>query len=460
MEQAAQEERSGAVGDSEPRIGFWRRNRIDCALVVLVLAVVAPIVAENNAQPASRLDLTASLVEHHSVDIAGYPLGVDYSIYHGFRSDKAPGQPILATPAYALAKVVGAETASRLRQNKNLTLWWVTLWSATLPFALLLVLMRRTAVRYAPHRALVATVALGFCTLLAPYAINLYGHMLAALFAFGAWSLLSRPGGDARRLFVVGLLVGLAVFVEYEAAVVALVLLVYTAVRFRSRVGWYVLGAIPGAVALVSYQWVAFGAPWHTPQASYVGNLNGHHANGLRFPLSHIGELLWNPSRSLLITSPLVLVAVGCAAIAARQAVGDVRAHAWVALGVFIGYVLVVASSDATTMGEHPGPRFLVVAIAFLAVPLAAMWNRVRGFALIASAWGAFVMGMATFSSLLLGEGESLLHADFARIAHHSFSPTLWSMSLGDLGVVVYVVTIAAATWLLLRAASTPELAT
>jgi hypothetical protein len=457
MEQAVQQDVGTHSGFWHS--GFWRRNRIDCALVVLVLAVVAPIVAENNAQPASRLDLTASLVEHHSVDITGYPLGVDYSVYHGFRSDKAPGQPILATPVYALAKIAGAESAAHRRQSRDLTLWWVTLWSATIPFALLLVLMRRTAARCAPDCALVATVALGFCTLLAPYAINLYGHMLAALFAFGAWSLLSRPGGDARRLFLVGLLAGLAVFVEYEAAVVALVLLVYAGLRYRGRVGWYVLGAVPGLLALVSYQWIAFGAPWHTPQASYVGNLNGHRANGLRFPLPHIGELLWNPSRSLLIASPLVLVAVGCAAVAARQAVGDIRAHAWVALGVFIGYVLVVASSDATTMGEHPGPRFLVVAIAFLVVPLAAMWNRVRAFALIASAWGAFVMAMATFSSLLLGEGESLLHAYFARIAHHSFSPTLWSMSLGDLGVVLYFVTIVAASLWLLRAASTPELA-
>ena len=461
MEQAAQEERSGAVGESKPRIGFWRRNRIDCALVVLALAVMAPIVAENNAQPASRLDLTASLVEHHSVDISGYPIGVDYSRYHGFRSDKAPGQPILTTPFYALAKVVGAESASHLRQKKNLTLWWMTLWSATIPFALLLVLMRRTAARFVSGRtALVATLALGFCTLLAPYAVNLYGHVMAALFAFGAWSLLSRSDGDVRRLLLAGILVGLAVFVEYEAAVVALVLLVYTAVSFRSRVGWYLLGGIPGVLALTSYQWIAFGAPWHTPQASYAGNVNGQPANGVRLPFAHVGELLWNPSRSLLIVSPLVLVAVGCAVVAARQASGGVRAQAWVALGVFVGYVLVVASSQATTMREHPGPRFLVVAIPFLIVPLAVMWDRVRALALISSVWGGFFMAMATLSSLLLGMDEPLLHAYVNRITHHSFSPTLWSMSIGDAGSVFYLATVVAAILLLRRSASATQLAT
>ena len=60
------------------------------------LAMLAPLVGTNNAQPASRFDLSAALVEHRTVNIDGYPRGVDYSVYHGIRSDKAPGQAILA----------------------------------------------------------------------------------------------------------------------------------------------------------------------------------------------------------------------------------------------------------------------------------------------------------------------------------------------------------------------------
>ena len=70
---------SGAPAEPAAAPGFFRRNRVDLALVLLVSAVFGPIVAANSAQPASRINLTAALVEHRTVDVAGYPHGVDYA---------------------------------------------------------------------------------------------------------------------------------------------------------------------------------------------------------------------------------------------------------------------------------------------------------------------------------------------------------------------------------------------
>ena len=72
----------------------------------------------DTAQPASRYDLTASLAEHGSVDLTPYRkgLGVDHALYKGhLRSDKAPGQPLLAVPVYLAGRAIGAESAAHPR---------------------------------------------------------------------------------------------------------------------------------------------------------------------------------------------------------------------------------------------------------------------------------------------------------------------------------------------------------
>src|SRR5262249_29124416 len=142
-------------------------------------------------QPASRVALTAALTDRHTVSLEHYEhvLGIDRSLHNGqLRGDKAPGQPFLAVPAYATARVVGAQSASVLRVRGNLTLWWVTLWTAAIPGVLLLVLLFREASRRLRTRAAVGmAVALFAGSQLLLYSTSLYGHVLAALTAFSCW---------------------------------------------------------------------------------------------------------------------------------------------------------------------------------------------------------------------------------------------------------------------------------
>ena len=421
--------------------------------MLFALAILAPLVGANNAQPASRFDLSAAIVEHGTVNIDGYPRGVDYSVYHGIRSDKAPGQAILATPFYAVARLVGAESASHTRHDGNLTLWWVTLWSATIPFAALLVVMRRTIARVAPGAALPATLAVGFGTLLLPYSVNLYGHVLAALAAFGAWSVLSKAPDVRARAIVAGLLAGIAVFVEYEAILIVATLFVFVAIRNRRAIGWYVLGVLPGALALMSYEWIAFGAPWKLPYETYEADVPHKSVTGMQMPFGVAARLLFSPSRGLLLVSPVILLAVACAIwLARRDERPAIRTHARVGLVVCGLYLLAVALARATNVQEIPGPRFLIVAIPFVAVPLAASWERIRVVAILAATWGAIVMGLATITSLLVGDGEPLFHAYRARLRAHDFLPTLWSLGFGSAGAVLWFVIIAAAVAFLVRA--------
>src|SRR3989442_8139294 len=169
-------------------------RRLAVLLAVALLIVLGPFVGPDTAQPASRYVLTANLAEHGSVDLGPYRprLGVDRAFYRGhLRSDKAPGQPILAVPVYVVGRALGADSAVHAHETGDLGLWWVTLWSATVPFVVLVALMFLAAERFA-RRNVALTVALlvGVSTMMLPHAVNLYGHDLAALLGFGASLLL------------------------------------------------------------------------------------------------------------------------------------------------------------------------------------------------------------------------------------------------------------------------------
>ena len=234
------------------------------ALCLLWLVAVGPIVTDMSAQPAPRFALTGALVDDGAIVIDGYRLGVDKAERDGhLYSDKAPGQEVLAVPAYVAARAVGAEPARVDRVESNLTLWWVTFWSAVLPGVGIILLVAVAGHRRGTPVPVAALATLAFGTMLLPFSVNLYGHVLAALLGFAAWLVIDRRPSTIGRALVAGGLVGVAVLVEYQMAIVALALVALLVVR-RSWTGLVAFAAagLPSAVALGAYQAAAFGSPW------------------------------------------------------------------------------------------------------------------------------------------------------------------------------------------------------
>jgi hypothetical protein len=342
-----------------------------------------------------------------------------------------------------------------LRYDRDLTLWWLTFWSATIPFAALLVMIRRTAVRFvAPGAAMVITLALGFGTVITPYAANLFGHVLAAALAFGAWILLEGGRESRARLAVSGLLVGTGVTVEYQVGIIALVLLVAAFVLVRRRAWWFVLGAVPPALVLGFYQWRAFGAPWRLPFGYFAGTINGTNEGGYSIPGARgFFDVLFS-GRGLLFASPLVLVGMVAAVAAARAGDRTARLHGWIALPIVAAYVGLVAGWSGTPTLETPGPRYLAPLVPFLAVPLCVVWTRWKRLIVGTAVWGAIVQLAATVAGVAIGQNEPLLHAYVPRISGGHFVPTVWSISIGEAGILLYLVTVAAAIWFVVRSES------
>ncbi|MCU1428961.1 MAG: hypothetical protein JWL83_2961 [Actinomycetia bacterium] len=433
-----------------------RDQRLAWLLALAVLVIVGPIVAAPSAQPASRYALTAALAEHHTIDIGRYRhnLGVDHAVYDGrWRSDKPPGQPLFAVPFSTVGRLIGLQPATYLRRGGDLGMWWVTVWSSMIPFAVIVMMLFGAIRRVAARTAFPVAVAFAGSTLLLPYGAQLYGHVLAAACAFGAWLVAdSARRGDRGRLLAAGALAGCAFAVEYHAAIVAVVVAIVVAVRHRRGLWWYALGAVPPLAITALYQWAAFGAPWRLPYGYYAGVINGSSDGGYAIPSLASVVRVFTSSNGLLVLTPLAVIAIGASVHVALRP-GVARVHALVALAVTVPYIALVAGWSGTALAESPGPRYLIPALPFLAVPLAVVWDRVRRLAILATGWGALVMAGATFTYMNVGIGEPRISGYVQHLRAHDFPATLWSIGFGRTGVVLYVTSVAAVVVALARAA-------
>ena len=442
----------GVLARAFPHVDTW--------IVLFVLVAFGPIVQELTAQPASRIALTAAVAEHHTVSVAGYPLGVDrVTLADGrLRSDKAPGQPFLAIPVYAAGRALGFQPAAHDRTLDNLGLWWITLWSTVLPLCVLTVLMRRTAASLGASAPIAGALSITFATTMTAFSAVLYAHVLAATFAFGAWYVLRRAAPERPQPWLVaGALTGAAVVTEYTTLLLALLFTAFVLWKARTRLGWFVLGALPFGVAAGLYNQSAFGKPW---RVSYGVEYAARGVHGRIFgvgvpSLTSLGQLFFD-ERGFLLSTPIVLVAVAFAISLVRRP-GPARIDAVVGLIAFTTFLLMQAGWPNPWGGESPGPRYMIPALPFLAVPLAMGWKRAPFVARAAAAWGAVCMGAATLAAHggLVPDHTSLFTWWVHEMRTGDVTSTLWTMALGNVGWIVYAAIVVAVGVNLVRVADT-----
>ena len=246
------------VAPPEPIRLPWRRPRREALLLALVaLVALSPLYPVNDGQDVSRVCLARALVHLRlSADnCLVAPLAVDRSSYGGhLYSDKAPGLSVIEAPVAAAVGVGPAPTWP----NESVRLWAVRILSSGLAFILCALLVGRVAEGLAPGYGGLSLVAFALGTLVAPLAAANFDHVPAGALGLSAFLLAwdRRPG-------LAGLLAGVALLTEYESGVIVAVVAIYVALQGRRSIGRYAAGALPGALLLASYDWLAFGAPWH-----------------------------------------------------------------------------------------------------------------------------------------------------------------------------------------------------
>ncbi len=429
-----------------------RRWRAELLLAAVVLLLAAPIMQPLMAQQASRYALTAALVDQRTVVLDDYEatLGVDRALRDGHTySDKAPGQPVLATPVYLVYRLIGGEPATEYRPWGNLGLWFASLISAAFPAALLAAGMRRLALRIAPRFATPAALAVAVGTMLLPFATQLFSHVLSAALALGAYLLLMDRPVSRWRLIGAGALAAAAITVEYSAGIASVVLFGVAVARHHWRAGWFVLGGAPLGALLGLYHWITWGSPFRFSYQFSQFNQNKTGVIGVHPPQSLVALEVLFGERGLFFLTPIVLVGVAGAVVLLRDR--DRRFHSVVALTVFGLFCLHMFGWGNPTGGASPGPRYVIPSLPFLVVGVAEGLRRWPFAAGLAGLISAATMGLATLTLPLAPRDHPFALAYWAqRAAEGEWAQTLFTRTIGSWALwppVVAAVLVAA--WLL-----------
>jgi len=347
----------------------------------------------NNPNENARVWATRAIVEHGVLNIDevqrewGYVNDKAKNDKHVY-SGKAPGASFLGVP------VLAAQTKLRHllgwpSPNKIETTFWLRLLAVKVPLALFFWFFAgyvERVTRSATARDL-AVVGLGLGTLMYPYGQIFVGHALAAASAFGCFMLLApaeeQPelDGQSRALLFAGLLCGLCVMFEYQAAIVAAILTVYAVHRYRSRVLPFFVGAAPPAVALGAYHTALFGRPWRFPfgnveNPEFLRTAHSAGFHGLALPkLGAIVSSLFAPEYGLFVFSPLL--ALGAIAAIALVVRGP-RREGVVLAGIAAAMLLFLGGMSNWRAGWCVGPRYITTVAPFLAFAIARAWPAVR----------------------------------------------------------------------------------
>ena len=341
---------------------------------------------------ASRLMLTYSLVDRGTIRIDGLEGQTgDRARFEGHSyTDKLPGYPLLATPAYAAAKALRGLPDHPLNA-KGIPHWeadyWTTLLTSGLATALLGALLASWAgdLGCGPWRCVLVGLAYGLTTPAYAYATLAYGHQFSALALLGSFRLIWRAPGSKRvkrSLALAGALAATAAIIELQVGPVAAVLGLYAlALTLVGRlpvsgVLAFGLGALVPTAVLLGYNQLAFGSPWdmgyfHEVHASFAKVHSRANPLGLGGPdWSRLVPLLIGRRRGLLVYAPiLVLAAPGWLALLIRRFWGV----ATVSLASSVAVFLVNLSYPEWTGGWSTGPRLLVPLLPFAMLAVAGL---------------------------------------------------------------------------------------
>ena len=251
-------------------------------------------------------------------------------------------------------------------------LWWVTFWSATLPCGRAARAPVRRRARRSPGRSVALAVTLlprasARCCCRTPRTCSVTTSPRSS--AFGAWIVArtrSRSNPAASRSPVCS--PARRCSCEYETAIIVPRCSPATcSIRNRRRIVQFAARRVRRCSRWPWYQWRAFGAPWRTPAAFYAP-----------------AERLLRRRRCTTCggcSAALGGLWVGRAAGDRRDRFGRAGSRARATAGCArtrsscsrssMPYIVLCAGWSGTPLLEDPGPRYLIPALPFLAVPLA-----------------------------------------------------------------------------------------
>lgn len=355
----------------------------------------------------SRLFLTLALAEEGRLDVDGlvarYGPVEDLAQHEGrYYSDKPPGSAILMAPvAFLLRQTILPASPDPLPMLVALRLLCVSL-----PAVLFWYFTRTFWYELAGtvERGLAVILAGGLGSIFFLYATESFAHVQAAILAFAGFLAIRggarSPSGGGRdeslRVALAGLCLGWALITDYVLLLAVPVLAIY-AVFIRPgargrRLVALAAGALPPVLVVGLYNDACFGDPMSVGfhhlvdpryRAGYASGLLGIQPPDPRGLL----EIALLPRRGIAYLSPVLLLApLGFWRASGRP----IRAEGVAAFAASLAIFLFAATTVDWTGGWGTGCRYLVPAIPFLLVGVAASVRDVAATSAASIAFRAF----------------------------------------------------------------------
>lgn len=383
----------------------------------------------------ARYDLTRAIVEEHTLRIDSYHQNTaSKALYNQhYYSDKAPGLSLTAVPVWAAAHEAAALADVPGRESSEgkvfrLKTYFSTLAVVGLPTALAAACIYSLALALgaSPTGAAFGAITFGIGTPMWTYAILFRSHATVAallLFAFVA-ALAVRNAHSPRRAFFLGVAIALpagwATLTEYPAAPAAAVLAILGLVHAKQSkssvshlAGGIAVAGLFCAAVLMSYQYLAFGSPFHVSYSYTTYDVAppspemGNGFFGLSYPrMKVLWEVLFGRYRGLFQLAPVLVVApLGFVLLWRRRP----EWHASIlAIAALVGYYVVFnASYRYWDGGYSTGPRHIAPLLPFLCFALSLLWTWSRPIYRLAMSilalYGSFIALMAVCTDPMPG---------------------------------------------------------
>jgi hypothetical protein len=354
----------------------------------------------------SRFALTRAIVDEGGFEIDSfYNQTGDRSYYNQhYYSDKEPGVSFLAISVYVVWKFVyynffpesfiqnhvgSNTTVIDLKVGMNnvpiylsikpgffilSSMILLTIFTSSLLGALLIVLVYKISKYFTNNEKsrLIITFVVGLGTLIFPYSIVFFDHVVYTFFSFFSFYLLFKAKHEninKKRYFIfVGLISGYAIVCGTITFVITLACLAYLLSFNKEKLFYFVIGGIIGLLPLLLYNYSIFGTPFTLPRHHLDPNIwSEYHIQGLHTPNPFvIFRLLIYPFKGLFFYYPILIFSL----IGLCYMYKKFKIETVLIIFVFFAYLIFNSAWYAWWGGASFGPRHLTIVTPFLSIPL------------------------------------------------------------------------------------------
>ena len=368
--------------------------------------------------PTSVLGTQWAMWKYHSFSL-GPPGGlivqtVDKGLFNGqYYSAISPGLAILSFPFAVLGFILDGNVLDTFGRALLLDELFLGI-TAAIAVSITYKICRFYA---GPLPSFIAALTLAFGTSVWPFTTMTFVQDASLPFSVLAVYLVLRYTKGERKssaqLVLAGASLGISFFVEYVAALLIVPILAYLILsKVRTRDATFAFGGfLIGPLLQLSYNYEVLGNPLLFPE-----QLKGDSSQSLLGRFDPIGMTLHavlyigSPYRGLLFFSPVVIA--GVYGLYRMYNSDDMKLDAILFVALFLAVLLPYSAWQDWTGGQVYGPRFLILGLPYLIIPISVIMAKGRsvslksGFVLL-FALSSFVEGTGALTTAISVAGSS-----------------------------------------------------